>query len=78
MCFLFSLSGIIFLSVIALLLFHDSPYLIVSTANANRKPELADGVMGAIMMYVACLVVSGYFWFRTSIISNLSESHFDD
>jgi len=64
-CFFFSLAGIIFLSVIAYLLGTNSVYLEVSSENSHRKPELVSGTLGAVLMYLICLVISGYIWYKT-------------
>lgn len=58
--FLLSIAGIIFLSIIMSMLVSDSPYLKVSAEVAHSKPDLARGVLGAIIMYVitACLTYS--------------------
>ena len=64
-CFFFSLAGIIFLSIIAYLLGTDSVYLEVSSENSHRKPELVSGTLGAVLMYLICLVISGYIWYKT-------------
>ena len=63
--FFFSLAGIIFLSIIAYLLRTDSIYLEVSSENSHRKPELVSGTLGAVLMYLICLVISGYIWYKT-------------
>ena len=47
---------------ISSMLHHDSPYITVNPENMNRKPELADGMTGAIMMYFGCLLISAYLW----------------
>jgi hypothetical protein len=64
-CFFFSLAGIIFLSVIAYLLGTNSVYLEVSSENSHRKPELVSGTLGAVLIYLICLVISGYIWYKT-------------
>lgn len=66
-CFIFSLSGIIFLSTIGILLFINSPYIKVSLQNSNRKPKLAEGISGAILMYAGCLAISGYLLYKSSL-----------
>lgn len=62
--FFFSLSGVIFLSVIAFLLEKDSLYLVVNKENMEHKQKLAEGVIGAIFLYIGCGIISGYFWFK--------------
>lgn len=65
-CFLFSFSGIIFLSIIAYLLWTNSLYLKVNKENTHNKPKLVEGCVGAILMYVGCLGLSGYFWYKAA------------
>ena len=77
-CFIFSLLGIIFLSIIGYLLWIDSLYLKVSAANEKNKPNLVNGVLGAITMYVGTLVLSGYMWFKTPTIEEHELPRFDD
>ena len=78
MCFIFSLSGVIFLTILAILLGHNSQYLKVSMENSGKKPKLVQGVLGAIFMYVACLVLSGYLWYKSSTAENLETSRLAD
>jgi drug/metabolite transporter (DMT)-like permease len=63
-CFVFSLSGVIFLSVIAILLGQNSIYVQISGEYSNKKPALTGGIGGAIAMYVCCMILSGYLWYR--------------
>lgn len=63
-CFFFSLSGVIFLSTIAVYLQSESPNLKVSLKYSNKKSELLQGVGGAIALYVACMMIAGYAWYR--------------
>lgn len=76
---MFSLFGVVFLSVVAVLLRQNSMYLKVSPENTFKKQELARGVVGAIIMYAACLGVSGYFLLSRSRNVDLIESpRFED
>lgn len=50
-------------------------YLKVSLESGVNKKDLARGVVGAINMYVGCLIVSGYLWYRAS---NVREYRDDD
>lgn len=76
---MFSLFGVVFLSVVALLLQQNSVYLKVSVENSTKKQELARGVVGAIIMYIACLGVSGYFILSGSRSVDIIESpRFED
>lgn len=69
----------VFLSVVALLLQHNSVYLKVSAENSLKKQELARGVVGAMIMYIACLGVSGYFLLSGSRKVDVIESpRFED
>ena len=65
-CFVFSLSGVLFLSVIAILLGKNSLYIKVSNENFHRKKNLSEGVAGAAFMWLGCLVLSGYLWYRAA------------
>lgn len=58
-CCVFSIFGIAFLSIIASMLQHNSPYL-KTGADITNKPNLVKGVLGAIIMYVVCLGISSY------------------
>ena len=64
-CFIFSISGVLFLSSVAACLYYESDYFVVASEYSHRKKDLLSGVGGAIMMYVGCIVVSGYFWQRS-------------
>jgi heme/copper-type cytochrome/quinol oxidase subunit 2 len=70
----FSIFGIIFLSIVAMLLQQNSLYLKVSAANNDKKQDLVRGVMGAIIMYVICLGVSAYVLFTSSRYTAAVES----
>eukprot|EP01039_Chlorochromonas_danica_P000523 gene523-562_t len=66
----FSLSGVVFLSTVAWLLAQESPYLRLSGAYNNRKAELANAVVGAIVMYMACFVVACLMlWRRRRVVA---------
>jgi hypothetical protein len=71
-CFVFSLSGVIFLSIIAYMLHKDSIYIRIDGANGKKKKELVKGVVGAIVMYIICMLLSTYLWYRA-----LTESEED-
>lgn len=71
---MFSLFGVIFLSILAYLLRLESVYVKVSPANASKKHDLARGVVGAIIMYAACMVISGYILLSTSRSVDIVES----
>jgi hypothetical protein len=60
-CFVFSLSGVIFLSSIGIMLTINFDYLVVE----GDKPKVAKSVWEAVAMYAFCCVVSGYFWWRS-------------
>jgi hypothetical protein len=61
-CFILSVSGVIFLSIIAYLLGQNSIYIKVNSV--HRKETLAESVTVAAFLYMGCAVVSGYLWFR--------------
>ena len=62
----FSLSGVIFLSTIGAMLWSDTIYLKVSEKNSNRKPALAEGVFGAICIYLVIFVWTLFLWLRSN------------
>ena len=64
LCFVFSLSGVLFLSIIAFLLGRNSLYIKVSKEHFKHKQELAGGCWGAAFMWLGCAVISGYLWHR--------------
>lgn len=67
-CFLFSLTGIVFLTTIALMLSNNSEYIKLSGESNNKKEELVESVYGAIFMYTFCLILSSYIWYRKVIV----------
>ena len=69
-CFFFSISGIIFLIIIAMLLSADNLYLKVSSKNEKNKPKLAEGVYGAILMYITTMLLSAYSWYTANASNN--------
>lgn len=74
-CFFFSLAGVVFLSTIAFLLGSNSLYFKVSKQNEHQKPKLVEGVLGAASMYLACAVLSGWYWYRSCVIIPPSSYH---
>ena len=60
------MSGVIFLSVIAAVLGQNSIYIKISGGYGSKKPALVGGVGGAIAMYLSCMAISGYLWYRAS------------
>lgn len=74
-CFFFSLAGVVFLFIIAFLLGSNSLYFKVSRQNELQKPKLVEGVLGAACMYLACAVLSGWYWYRNSTILPPSSYH---
>eukprot|EP00981_Chlorochromonas_danica_P005491 scaffold1110_cov182-Ochromonas_danica.AAC.18 len=61
---------VVFLSTVAWLLAQESPYLRLSGAYNNRKAELANAVVGAIVMYMACFVVACLMlWRRRRVVA---------
>jgi hypothetical protein len=76
-CFVFSLSGVAFLSSVAVYLYSESPNIKISGRYASRKRDLLQGVGGAILMYVGLMVLSGYFWYR-HISRRQQRPRFDD
>jgi hypothetical protein len=76
-CFVFSLVAVIFLSILAFLLGKNSVYLKVGAEYQNNKAELVSGVLGAVFMYLACLGLSAFVWFRASRVRE-DDSRFLD
>mmetsp|Transcript_5085 Transcript_5085/g.7775 ORF Transcript_5085/g.7775 Transcript_5085/m.7775 type:complete len:129 (-) Transcript_5085:88-474(-) len=62
----FSLSGVVFLSVIAYLLKSNSLYIKVAPENESRKKQLGDGVIGAIVMYIVTAALVLVHMYRSS------------
>lgn len=77
-CFFFSILAILFLSIVGYLLWIDSLYLKVSAENSKNKPDLVNGVIGAIVMYIGCVALSGYMWFKSPSIDTAELPRFDD
>jgi hypothetical protein len=48
-----------------MILYKNSLYIKVDTG-IYKKPQLAEGVFGAMFMYLICMFVSGYMWYRIS------------
>lgn len=65
-CCVFSLSGVVFLSIIGAMLLSNTIYLKVNEKNSNRKPALAEGVFGAICIYLAIFGWTLFLWLRSS------------
>jgi hypothetical protein len=63
---IFCLSGIIFLSTIAMMLWRNSVYIRVSNDSSRSKRELAKGVTGAILLYLLGFLWTSYLWYRSS------------
>ena len=57
------------------MLYRNSKYIKVSLENVKSKRDLVQGISGAIYMYIACLIISGYFWYT---ISNEKKYRDDD
>ena len=60
---------------------YNSLYFKVSKENMNNKKELIHGVMGAIIMYIICFLISLYIiWKGNSkvIVTSLSEPRLKD
>ncbi len=65
LCVVISIAGIVFLGIISYLLANSSPYIRVSPEYESNKPKLVDSIHGAIFLYVVCLVISCYLWWRS-------------
>ena len=60
--------AIVYLSSIAVMLGAPSQcsYIKIGSANKDDKLEMVKGVTQAICMYLVCLMISGYVWYRAS------------
>ena len=74
MLFLLSIAGVIFLTVLMYLLSTDSVSLEISSDVAYRKPELARGVFGAVVLY-AIMAFLTYSPSRTRAMIHHTGSH---
>ncbi|CAM9570494.1 unnamed protein product [Discosporangium mesarthrocarpum] len=63
-CFVFSLAGLLFLSWLGFTLAAGDPYILVEE-NVATKLSLSRPVFGAAAMYLVCMCLSGYSWFRS-------------
>ena len=74
----FSISGVVFLSIIAYLLQTNSVYIKVGKENEDRKPTLSEGVIGAAVMYAvtACIVL--YYLYKSHKMTRRNVSAMDD
>lgn len=52
------------MSVIATLLGQNSIYIKIGGEYSHKKTALTGGIGGAIAMYLGCMVLSGYLWYR--------------
>eukprot|EP01038_Epipyxis_sp_PR26KG_P010527 gene10527-14143_t len=48
------------------LLFRDSLYIRVSPVYSHSKPKLARSVFGAIFLYIICMAISAFLWYRST------------
>lgn len=62
-----SLSGVVFLSIIAHLLKSDSVYIKVGRKNEGRKEILSEGVIGAVVMYALTACVALYYLYKSKL-----------
>lgn len=74
-CFLFSLSGVIFLSIISYLLYHNSIYIQVGH-NAKPKRVLANSSFIAVLIYSACCITSAILWYRSARLKSTQRLHY--
>jgi hypothetical protein len=44
----------------------NSPYIEIKGDYSHRKEKLVEGLIGAILMYVGCLSISGYLLYRAT------------
>lgn len=76
--FVFSLSGVIFLSSIYVCVRQNSPYVKLERNSTlpNDNDEFADGIFTAIMMYSVCTFLSLLYWYKSS--RQFANRRFDD
>jgi divalent metal cation (Fe/Co/Zn/Cd) transporter len=60
-----SLSGVVFLSIIAYLLKSNSLYIKVGKENEAKKESLSEGVIGAVVMYALTACVASYYLYKS-------------
>lgn len=75
---MFSLVGIVFLSILAVLITYNAPYLKISQEKLQKKDELVDAVIVSIGMYIVCLLISAYIWYQSPYSPTLTDARFDD
>ena len=73
-CGVFSLSGIFFLSILALLFQINTPYIKVSGKYEHDKPALVEGIVGAIFLYFGAFGFCAYLWFRSQSLDSDDDS----
>jgi hypothetical protein len=76
LCFIFSLSGVIFLSSIFHMVSSKSPYIKIKQDSVSNV-VISDGIFGAIMMYCVCVVLSLIYWYNSASARNF-DRRFDD
>lgn len=60
------MSGIIFLSSICVIVTKNSQYIEIKGEYSHRKEKLVEGLIGAILMYLGCLAISGFLLYRAT------------
>ena len=68
-CFFFSISGVIFLSSIAIGVQQNLIDIEIGN-NERHKGEIIEGIVGAILMYVACLGISAFYWYKSILFTS--------
>ncbi|CAM9684069.1 unnamed protein product, partial [Choristocarpus tenellus] len=63
-CFIFSLVGVFFLSWLGSMLARGSTYIIFEE-DAPTKLLMSRPIFGAAAMYLVCVCITGYAWFKT-------------
>lgn len=78
-CFFFSLSGVVFLSSLAIYLGSENyVYLQIGEIDKKQRQESLDGVIGAILMYLISMAISGRMWYLANNHTEVVDSRFMD
>eukprot|EP01031_Cornospumella_fuschlensis_P038834 gene38834-47230_t len=79
-CMVFCAFAIVILSIIAYLLHINTPYIKINDDNPHTKPELVEGLIGAIVLYFLCFMASIVAWCRQcrSVAKPIEDARLSD